>query len=174
MHEGCNCHRQPTRRNILQGGIAATVLAAGAQRAAAQGASSPAGLRAIDTHAHYYPQPYLDLIASEGPRFKYEVTITDEAFAIRTPSFSPGPLPKKFVDIKQRLADMDSQGVGVQALSLTQPMVYLPDANFSHRLAMTWNRFRSGTRRTLTSKLRFSGSRPCIWSHPHGTRTLLW
>jgi len=34
---------------------------------------------------------------------------------------------------------MDSQGVGVQALSLTQPMVYLPDANFSHRLAMTWN-----------------------------------
>ena len=116
MHDGCSCHREPTRRSILQGGIAATVLAAGAQRADAQGVGSPAGVRTIDTHAHYYPQPYLDLIASEGSRFHYEVTIAEETFTIKSPWFSPGPLPKKFIEIEQRLADMDSQGVGVQAL----------------------------------------------------------
>jgi aminocarboxymuconate-semialdehyde decarboxylase len=34
---------------------------------------------------------------------------------------------------------MDAQGVAVQALSLTGPMVYWADGEFSHKLAMTWN-----------------------------------
>src|SRR6266568_3271880 len=131
----------PTRRGILQGGLATTVLAASAHSAMAQGAGSPtaAGVRAIDTHAHYFPQSYLDLVAGEGPRFKYEVVTTDDTFMIKSPVFSPGPLPKKFIDIQQRLADMDAQGVGVHALSLTAPMLYWADADLSHRLARAWN-----------------------------------
>jgi len=140
-HTECGCHRAPTRRSILQGGLATTVLAAGAQSAMAQGAGSPAaaGVRAVDTHAHYFPQPYLDLLGREGPQFKYEAVIGEETFTIKSPWFSPGPLPKNFIDIKHRLADMDAQGISIQALSLTQPMVYLPDSDLSHRLARAWN-----------------------------------
>src|SRR6266566_4847695 len=130
-HAGCSCGLGPTRRGILQGGLATTVLAASAHSAMAQGAGSPtaAGVRAIDTHAHYFPQSYLDLVAGEGPRFKYEVVTTDDTFMIKSPVFSPGPLSKKFIDIQQRLADMDAQGVGVHALSLTAPMLYWADAD---------------------------------------------
>ena len=140
-HAGCSCGLGPTRRGILQGGLATTVLAASAGSAMAQGAAAPtaAGVRAIDTHPHYFPQSYLDLVAGEGPRFKYEVVTTDDTFMIKSPVFSPGPLPKKFIDIQQRLADMDAQGVGVHALSLTAPMLYWADADLSHRLARAWN-----------------------------------
>ena len=132
-HAGCSRGPGPTRRRILQGGLATTVLAAGAHSAMAQGAGAPvaAGVRAVDTHAHYFPQSYLDLVASEGPRFKYEVVTTDDTFMIKSPVFSPGPLPKKFIHIKQRLADMDAQGVSVHALSLTAPMIYWADADLS-------------------------------------------
>src|SRR5262249_27229048 len=40
---------------------------------------------------------------------------------------------------KQRLADMDAQGVAVQALSLSNPMVYWGDGEFSLKLAAAWN-----------------------------------
>ncbi len=141
MLSKCSCHRGPTRRSVLHGGLATTLLAAGAPSAMAQGVGSPApaGVRAVDTHAHYFPQSYLDLVAGEGPRFKYEVVTTDDTFMIKTPTASPGPLPRKFIDIKQRLADMDAQGVGVHALSLTAPMIYWADADLSHRLASAWN-----------------------------------
>src|SRR5260370_1534047 len=140
-HAGCSCGLGPTRRGILQGGLATSVLAARARSAMAQGAAAPtaAGVRAIDTHAHYFPQSYLDLVAGEGPRFKYEVVTTEDTFMIKSPVFSPGPLPKKFIAIKQRLADIEAQRAGVHALSLTAPMLYCADADLSHRLPSAWN-----------------------------------
>jgi aminocarboxymuconate-semialdehyde decarboxylase len=137
MHKGCSCHRGPTRRSLLQGGLAA-IAAAQAPSVLAQGATPP-GVRAIDIHAHYFPQAYLDLVATEGARFKYEVVTTDDTFTIKNPVFSPGPQPKKFIDLEQRLADMDAQGITLHALSLTAPMVYWADADLSHRLASVWN-----------------------------------
>src|SRR5260370_3871797 len=65
--------------------------------------------------------------------------MTEKGFTFKPPVESNGPLPAKFIDLKQRLADMDAQGVAVQALSLTGPMVYWADGEFSHKLAMTWN-----------------------------------
>jgi aminocarboxymuconate-semialdehyde decarboxylase len=41
--------------------------------------------------------------------------------------------------LKQRLADMDAQGVSVQAISLTTPMVSWADADLSLKLSRTWN-----------------------------------
>src|SRR5260370_35524521 len=65
--------------------------------------------------------------------------MTEKGFTFKTPVESNGPLAAKFIELKQRLADMDAQGVAVQALSLTGPMVYWADGEFSHKLAMTWN-----------------------------------
>jgi aminocarboxymuconate-semialdehyde decarboxylase len=142
---GSTCGHALSRRKILQGGLAAAVGSmAGASDALLAESTSPkalkeSGVRAIDIHAHYYPQAYFDLFNTEGQRYSAEFRMTEQGFFFKTPVESNGPLSAKFIDLKQRLADMDSQGVAVQALSLTGPMVYWADGEFSHKLAMTWN-----------------------------------
>jgi aminocarboxymuconate-semialdehyde decarboxylase len=139
------CHHGLSRRTMLQGGLAAAVSSvSGLGDALLAEPALPAALkkseaRAIDIHAHYFPQTYFDLFNSEGQRFNAEFRMTEQGFFFKTPVESSGPLSAKFIDLKQRLADMDAQGVAVQALSLTGPMVYWADGEFSHKLAMTWN-----------------------------------
>jgi aminocarboxymuconate-semialdehyde decarboxylase len=131
---------------MLQGGLAAAAFTSmsGASEALLAEPAEPAapkktGARAIDIHAHYFPQTYFDLFNSEAQRNNAEFRMTEQGFYFKTPVESSGPLPAKFIDLKQRLADMDAQGVAVHALSLTGPMVYWADGEFSHKLAMTWN-----------------------------------
>jgi aminocarboxymuconate-semialdehyde decarboxylase len=140
------CEHGVSRRKMLQGGLAAAALTSmsGASEALLAEPGVPAaikktGARAIDIHAHYFPQAYFDLFNSEGQRYNAEFRMTEQGFYFKTPAESSGPLPAKFIDLKQRLADMDAQGVAVHALSLTGPMVYWADGEFSHKLAMTWN-----------------------------------
>jgi aminocarboxymuconate-semialdehyde decarboxylase len=144
--EVCNRHHGLSRRKVLQGGLAAAALTSmtGASEEllaepAAPAAPKKTGARAIDIHAHYFPQTYFDLFNSEGQRYNAEFRMTEQGFYFKTPVESSGPLPAKFIDLKNRLADMDAQGVAVHALSLTGPMVYWADGEFSHKLAMTWN-----------------------------------
>src|SRR5260370_14505729 len=101
------------------------------------------GARAIDIHAHYYPQTYLETIAEDGKRFNCEYRMTDQGFYTKTPAGNQGPLPTKFIDLKQRIAEMDATGVAVQAISLSTPMNDCGDAKISLTLAATWN---DGTR----------------------------
>ncbi len=142
----CACHPKISRRKVLQSGMAAaaaTSLGGMSQSLLGEPAApSPlktSGVRAVDIHAHYFPQPYFDLFNSEGQRYNAEFRRTEQGFFFKTPTESSGPLPAKFIDLRQRLADMDTQGVAVHALSLTGPMVYWADGEFSHKLAMTWN-----------------------------------
>jgi len=65
--------------------------------------------------------------------------MTGQGFYFKTPTQSNGPLPAKFIDLKMRLADMDAQGVTVQALSLTGPMTYWMRGKLALELARTWN-----------------------------------
>jgi aminocarboxymuconate-semialdehyde decarboxylase len=141
---GCSCHYGLSRRVVLQGGFAAAVSLSGVSDAlhsepAVPTALKKSGVRAIDIHAHYYPQAYLDLFNTEGRRFNAEFRMTEQGFYFSTADESDGPLPAKFIDLKQRLADMDAQGVAVHALSLTDPMVYWADGEVSHKLSMAWN-----------------------------------
>jgi len=76
---------------------------------------STEGVRSIDIHAHYYPQTYLEAIAEDGKRFDCEYRMTDQGFYTKTPDGNQGPLPTKFIDLKQRIAEMDATGVAVQA-----------------------------------------------------------
>jgi len=142
---GCSCHHGLSRRRVLQGTFSAAVGAmSGVMSDALAQPAGPAaltngGVRAIDIHAHYFPQAYFDLFNSEGRRFNAEFHTTEQGFFFTTPGQSSGPLPTKFIDLRQRLVDMDAQGVTVHALSLTGPMVYWPDGEFSHKLAQAWN-----------------------------------
>jgi aminocarboxymuconate-semialdehyde decarboxylase len=130
---------------MLQGGLAAAVSSmSGVSDAllaepAVPSALKKSGARAIDIHAHYFPQTYFDLFNSQDGRFNSEFRITEQGFYFKTPSQASGPLPTKFIDLKQRLADMDAQGVTLHALSLTGPMVYWTDGKLSLELAGTWN-----------------------------------
>src|ERR1700675_4770646 len=114
---GCGCNHGISRREILQAGLTAAVTAAGGVSDALAQPAAKTAVRAIDIHANYFPQAYF----------------------FKTPSQSSGPLSTKFIDLKQRLADMDAQGVTVHALSLTGPMVYWADGKLSLELARTWN-----------------------------------
>jgi aminocarboxymuconate-semialdehyde decarboxylase len=144
IHFGCACCGL-SRRRVLQAGFAAT--AAGALGVAGDAAAQmekPAAsrtnpVRVIDTHAHYFPKTYLDVFNAEGSRFGAEFHTTDQGFFYKTSGQTNGPLPLKFIDLDQRLVDMDAQGVAVHALSLTGPMVYWADAEVSHKLSKEWN-----------------------------------
>lgn len=95
----------------------------------------------IDTHAHYFPESYLKLIADHGKRCGATV-VTDPAGArfiqvgllLRT-----GPITSEFYDLDDRLKTMDKIGVGMHALSLTQPMVYWADDELGLRLCVAFN-----------------------------------
>jgi aminocarboxymuconate-semialdehyde decarboxylase len=144
IHFGCACCGL-SRRRVLQAGFAATAAGAlGTAGDALAQADRPAAsrtnpVRVIDTHAHYFPKAYLDIFNAEGSRFGAEFHTTDQSFFYKTSGQTSGLLPLKFIDLSQRLADMDAQGVAVHALSLTGPMVYWADAEVSHKLSREWN-----------------------------------
>jgi aminocarboxymuconate-semialdehyde decarboxylase len=131
-----------SRRQLLQAGLATAAAAAmgGTSEATAQDQTArTTDVRVIDIHAHYFPEAYLDLVATDGKRFDAAYYTTDKGWFIKTPAGGNGPLPSKFIDLQARIADMDRQGVGLQAISLTAPMLYWGDAELSTKLAKTWN-----------------------------------
>lgn len=165
----CGCKGDVSRRQILRAGLAAAAFATGnpaslfahgaipeggaqVKSRTEQGAAT-AGLGAIDIHAHYYPKSFLDLIAEEGKRFNAEYRMASDGFYVSAPAGSIGPLPTKFIDLKLRLADMDEQGVSMQAISLTTPMVNWADADFSLKLARAWNDAASEAHKAYPNRL---------------------
>jgi aminocarboxymuconate-semialdehyde decarboxylase len=131
-----------SRRQILQGSLAVAVTAAGGVKDALAQQATPAarknaGTRAIDIHAHYFPQAYFDLFPTEG--YGSEFHMTEQGFFFKTPNYANGPLSPKFINLNDRLADMDAQGVVVHALSLTGPMTYWVRGKLALQLARTWN-----------------------------------
>jgi aminocarboxymuconate-semialdehyde decarboxylase len=144
LHWGCTCC-VPSRRSVLQRGMASAALSAAglmggsAARAEQKSAAGVGGARPIDTHAHYFPEAYLDVFNAEGRRFNAEFRKTEQGFYYKTPGQTNGPLPLNFIDLNARIADMDARGVAIHALSLTGPMVYWADAEVSHKLAKEWN-----------------------------------
>ena len=145
-----------SRRQVLQAGLATVALSAmgGTSEALARDKSPrPSAVRVIDIHSHYFPQSYLDVVAEEGKRFDASYHMTDKGWYIKTPAASNGPLSPKFIDLKARIADMDEQGVALQAISLTSPMVYWGDEELSGKLARAWNDAASAAHQAYPTRL---------------------
>jgi aminocarboxymuconate-semialdehyde decarboxylase len=162
----CGVHGTLSRRDVL--GLAAGAVVAGhGDHAAARTSENgdehriQSGVQSVDIHAHYFPEAYLTLFNEDGRRFGAESHIIPAGFYYKVPASigvtSPGsasaPLPMKFIDLKQRVSDMDQQGVRVQALSLTSPMVYWGDAEFDHKLAAAWNDAASAAHQSYPARL---------------------
>jgi aminocarboxymuconate-semialdehyde decarboxylase len=95
---------------------------------------------AIDIHAHYFPERYLDLIARAGGAFGASIDRSDaKGPAIVLRGSRTPPLDATYWDLDRRRRVMDKQGVRVHALSLTVPMVYFADGELGQRLAEAVN-----------------------------------
>ena len=97
--------------------------------------------KTIDTHAHYFPESYINLIREHGKRVGTTVTTDDNGVTfiqvglhLRT-----GPITRLFIDLDARIKDMDRRGVGMHALSLTQPMVYWAHDELATQLCIAFN-----------------------------------
>lgn len=93
----------------------------------------------IDIHAHFYPEPYLKLLAEEGGSFGIRLDQShprELVLDIRGSRLSLGPA---FTDLDLRLKEMKRQRVDIHALSLTRPMVYWADPELGLRLSQAMN-----------------------------------
>ncbi len=94
----------------------------------------------IDIHAHFFPERYLRLIADEGDPFNATCDFENpEGPQIKVGERASAPMHKRFFDIEARIASMNEQGVDVQALSLTTPMVYWASPDLGLRLSQAFN-----------------------------------
>ena len=93
----------------------------------------------IDIHAHYYPQAYLDALASADGSFGLRYRDDPKGPIIAVGPLHAGPVERKFIDLILRLEAMQTQGVKIQVLSLTQPMVYWAGDQLSVKLSALFN-----------------------------------
>ena len=95
---------------------------------------------AIDVHAHFFPERYLDLIAREGAPQQARINRSDpKGPSIVLKDSRTLPLEATYWDLDRRRKVMDRVGVAVHALSLTSPMVYWADGDLVLRLAAAVN-----------------------------------
>jgi aminocarboxymuconate-semialdehyde decarboxylase len=95
----------------------------------------------LDTHAHWFPPEWVELLEREGGENGAEISRNEQgrllmvAPGIRLrPTFAP-----PYVDIATRLKIMDDARVDIHALSLTSPMVYWAPAEFGLKLSQVFN-----------------------------------
>ncbi len=100
----------------------------------------PQHYSAVDIHAHYFPQAFLDLVAANAGAYGFEhKMIEGKGPQFKIGYLATGPVVPKFIDLDARLAAMDAQGVEVHVLSLSQPMVYWAKRDLAQQLSETYN-----------------------------------
>jgi aminocarboxymuconate-semialdehyde decarboxylase len=127
------------RRDFLVGSAIAGGLTLTDGLAMAEDHAGSVRTTVIDTHAHWYPQAWVDLAAKEGPKYGAKIGKTDNGYVtFATPKFTAVFSPA-FVDLDERMKAMDKQGVDMHALSLTSPMVYWAPADLGLTLSQAFN-----------------------------------
>jgi len=94
--------------------------------------------RAIDTHAHWYPEEWLKLFARDGAAEGAALEKNGTKYTIRTQRIV-NAFDEEFVDLGLRLEGMKRQRVDVHALSLTAPMVYWASPGLGLALSQAYN-----------------------------------
>jgi aminocarboxymuconate-semialdehyde decarboxylase len=95
---------------------------------------------AIDVHSHFFPERFLRLIETEGAGAGARLDRSNpRGVSIVVNGVATAPLGPAYWDLDLRRKAMDRTGVAVQALSLTQPMVYFARGDLGRRLAAAFN-----------------------------------
>jgi aminocarboxymuconate-semialdehyde decarboxylase len=94
----------------------------------------------IDVHAHFFPETFIRIVEESGASFGVGVDRSNPKGPVLVVGASrTAALEARYWDLGLRLRSMNRQGVAVQALSLTTPMVYWADGATGTRLAASWN-----------------------------------
>jgi aminocarboxymuconate-semialdehyde decarboxylase len=105
------------------------------QRAPARAAAG----RAIDVHAHFYPERFLGALAQDGGAPGFTVEYTGPGGPVMVAGDRRLTLDPTYWDLEKRIARMNAQGVTLHALSLTTPMVHWAPPERGARLAAIVN-----------------------------------
>ena len=94
----------------------------------------------VDVHAHFFPETFIRVVEEAGASFGAGVDRANPKGPVIVVGASrTAPLEARYWDLDLRLRSMNRQGVAVQALSLTAPMVYWADGATGSRLSAAWN-----------------------------------
>jgi len=95
----------------------------------------------IDTHAHWYPPEWVELIKTEGVKHGAKVMRNDRGNeVVQAPGIAlKGNFLPTYVELSERLKLMDAARVDMHALSLTSPMVYWAPPEFGLKLSQVYN-----------------------------------
>ncbi len=92
----------------------------------------------IDTHTHWYPQEWIDLLARDGERQGGKIERTASGYKVTAGKLN-NAFSEEFVSLDARIAGMKRQRVDMQALSLTTPMVYWASPEFGLAMSQAFN-----------------------------------
>src|SRR5258706_11527542 len=95
-------------------------------------------METIDIHAHWYPVEWLKLFERDGPKEGAALERGPKGYLIRTERIT-NAFTDEFVSLDLRLQGMRRQGVDLQAMSLTAPMVYWASAGLGLALSQAFN-----------------------------------
>ena len=94
----------------------------------------------IDVHAHYFPETFIRVVEEAGASFGASVDRSNPKGPVLVVGGSrTAVLEARYWDLDLRIRSMNRQGVAVQALSLTAPMVYWADGATGARLSAAFN-----------------------------------
>jgi aminocarboxymuconate-semialdehyde decarboxylase len=94
----------------------------------------------IDVHAHFFPEAFIRVVEEDGASFGAGVDRSNPKGPVLVVSGSrTAVLEARYWDLDLRIRSMNRQGVAVQALSLTAPMVYWADGATASRLSAAFN-----------------------------------
>ena len=92
----------------------------------------------VDIHAHWYPREWLQLFEKDGPKEDASLERTGQGYRVKAKHIT-NAFDERFVDLDLRLKRMDETGIGLQALSLTTPMVYWASPALGLALSQAFN-----------------------------------
>jgi len=93
----------------------------------------------IDTHAHWFPPEWVELVSKEGGHNNAKVGKNDRGQVTFSVPGMRQNFQATYIELGLRLKMMDAARVDMHALSLTSPMVYWAPPEFGLKLARTFN-----------------------------------
>jgi aminocarboxymuconate-semialdehyde decarboxylase len=95
-------------------------------------------MRAIDIHAHWYPQEWIRVFEKDGAKEGASIERRDGKYFLKVKHIT-NAFDERFVVVSERIAEMDKRSIDVHCLSLTTPMVYWASPGLAAAMSQAFN-----------------------------------